>query len=74
MRHNKERLPRTLWMLVDLDNKELPIMVCDSAKELAKECGVRASTVSTAVLRANTGKCRSRYVRVRIPEEERDDV
>ena len=60
-------LPKMVWMLIDLHNKELPIAVADSADELAAMCGVSASTVITSAARAARGR-KSRYIKVWIGE------
>lgn len=63
----------TLWMEVDLKNKELPTgRMATRARDLARICGIEPKGVSNAISRAKrTGK-RCRYVKV-VLEEENDE-
>ena len=56
-------------MEIDLEHNELPVRVCSTRNELAKECGVSPSTISTAVYRAEKSNYRSRYVAVEYEED-----
>lgn len=56
-------IPNMLWLKVDLNNKELPLEMADSAEELARICGVTEVTIRTAAARAAHGQ-KSRYVKV----------
>ena len=60
---------QSLWMEVDVEHKELPIRVCSTAQQLAKECGVSPATVFSANYRHVNEGYRSRYIRVDIPDE-----
>lgn len=65
----------TIWMEVDLKNKELPTgRMADKPGKLAKLVGLKnPKGVSNAISRAKrTGK-RCRYVKVVIEEDEDDD-
>ena len=54
-----------IWMAVTADKYELPLVVCDTARELAEKCGVSKETVKTAAYRGRNGKRSDRkYVRV----------
>lgn len=60
---------RTLWMKVTLDKYELPLMVADSAAELAKMCGTTVQSIYTNVSHARhyyRGHKRTSYVRIRV--------
>ena len=63
----------TLWMEVDLKNKELPTgRMATRARDLARMCGIEPKGVSNAISRAKrTGK-RRRYVKVVIEEEDNE--
>lgn len=54
-----------VWMEVSHDRYELPLVVANSAKDLAKKCGTKESTVKTVASRANTGNCDGRFCRYR---------
>ena len=57
------KLPKMLWLEIDLQNKELPLKVADSAEELAKMCGVTVGTVCASASWAKRGRPR-RYISV----------
>lgn len=58
-----------IWMMVTLDKYELPLIVADSASELAKKVGVDKNTVMAAVSHVKNGrKNRSRYVKVEVDD------
>lgn len=61
-----------VYMLVTPDRYELPLLVADSAVELAKAAGVTISCVSHMIRKRERGtlKTRSQYVRVWVDEEE----
>lgn len=63
----------TLWMEVDLKNKELPTgRMATRARDLARMCGIEPKGVSNAISRAKrTGK-RCRYAKVVIEEEDNE--
>lgn len=63
----------TIWMEVDLKNKELPTgRMATRARDLARMCGIEPKGVSNAISRAKrTGK-RCRYVKVVIEEEDNE--
>lgn len=65
---------KAVYMLVTPDKYELPVLVADSAAELAKAVGVTISSVSHMVRMRERGKLktRSRYVRVWVDETEED--
>ena len=54
-----------VWMEVSADKYELPVVMADSAKELAKMCGKRESTIRTSASRYNRGKEKGRFCRYR---------
>lgn len=57
-----------IWMLVDLDDNELPLIVADSASELAEKCHVSKSTITSRIANAERSGCRSKYVRIEVTE------
>lgn len=57
--------PKYLWMAVTADEHETPLVVCDSARELAEWSGVATDTVVTAEYRHISGKHKGyKYVKV----------
>ena len=65
---------RTVWMLVTEDKYELPLVIADSAAELARLTHRSQQTIRGAVSRCETGKRkRCRYRRVRITDDEEDE-
>lgn len=63
----------TVWMKVTPDRYELPVEMEDTAKELARLCGVSEMTVFSAVNQVEHGIIKqSRYVRVKIEEKDHD--
>ena len=60
---------RKLYLLVSDDKYRLPLIVADSAKELARLAGTTISTVYTALWRCQHGeRINSRYEVVEIDE------
>lgn len=57
-------------MVVDLDNEELPLTVCDSSEELAKKIGVSSGTIRRAIQRAHLNGYKCRYVKVEVNDDE----
>ena len=45
-----------IWMAVEADEYELPIVLADSAQELADICGVHRNTVLSSEFRQETGR------------------
>lgn len=60
----------TIWMEVDLKNKELPLRVADKARDLARMKGIDPRSVSNAYCRAKRLGEKCRYVKVEIDEED----
>lgn len=62
-----------VWMEISQDKYELPLAVADTAKDLARICGVKLSTVRSSASRAHTGRCGDarfcRFRRVEIESE-----
>ena len=64
-----EVMQKYYWLAVDIDEYELPLAVCDTAKELGEIYGVGEHTVMDAVSKHKSGKISGRrYVRVRREE------
>lgn len=60
-----------IWMLVEADEYELPLVVADSAKELGDIVGVSRNTVMSSEYRHHTGrKTGTKFVKVRIEKGE----
>lgn len=59
-----EPLPNLVWMEVDINNKELPLKIADSAAELARMCNTTENNVRSAAAQAKYGRRRSRFVKV----------
>ena len=58
-----------IWMMVTMDEYELPLAVAESAGELAKKVGVDKNTIMSCVSHVRKGrKTRSRYVKVEIED------
>ena len=57
-------LPQMVWMEVDLQNKELPIRIADTAAELARMSGTTENNVKSAAAKAKYGRNRHRFVKV----------
>ena len=54
-----------VWMEVSKDKYELPVVVADSAEELAKKCGAKISTVMSIASMHNTGRTKGRFCKYR---------
>lgn len=63
---------RALYMAVDLEKNELPLFVSTSATEVANWAGVPVGNVLSAISHAETRGTRSRFVRIRLEDD--DDV
>ena len=59
----------TVWMEVDLNDKELPLRIADRARDLARMKGIEPRGVSNAYSRAKRNGTRCRYVKVEIEED-----
>ena len=57
-------LPQMVWVEVDLERKELPILICDSAEELARLCKTTVNNVKSAAAHAKYGKSQRRFLKV----------
>lgn len=56
-----------LWMCVEADEYELPLIVADSARELAEMVGLSVDTVTVSAYRGYNGKASGRrFVKVRL--------
>ena len=61
----------TLWMEVDLKNKELPTgRMATTSADLARMCGINPKGVSDAICKARRAGRKCKYVRVEIEENE----
>ena len=52
-------------MEISQDGYELPLAIADTAKDLARICGVKLSTVRSSASRVNTGHDDGRFCRFR---------
>lgn len=55
---------RSLWMVVDLKNDDLPMFVGKTASEVAQFAGTTQNAVSSAVAHAKVRGNRSKFVRI----------
>lgn len=63
-----------VWLLVTKDKYELPLMVTDTAEEMAERLGIGVGTIETTISKAKHGILKhSRFAKVRI-DEDFDDV
>lgn len=61
----------TLWMEVDLKNKELPTgRMAEKSADLARMCGINPKGVSDAICKARKKGRKCKYVRVEIDDTE----
>lgn len=59
-----------LWLAVTADKYELPLAVCDTAKELGELYGIKKNSVITAVKKQSSGRgCGRKIIKVPIEEE-----
>ena len=56
---------RNIWMKIDLQNNEEPLIVAYSRYELAQLCGVKEVTISQSMSRAKKNGWRCCYVKVK---------
>lgn len=62
-----------LWLYVTPDKYELPVYVCDTARELAEKRNVSVSTVKTAA-RTHKLKGYGNYIKVEVEEDMNEDM
>lgn len=63
---------RYYYLLVTMDEYELPLIVEESPKMLADRCGVSLTTVISSAIHHEKGRSKSRYVRtLNIEEDEK---
>lgn len=61
----------TIWMEVDLKNKELPTgRMATKSRELSRMLGLNPSAVCDAICKARKAGRKCRYVKVEIDDEE----
>ena len=53
-----------VWMEIDHKNKELPVRIADSAKELAQLCGTTENNVRSQASKVKHGVNNCRYIKV----------
>ena len=70
----EEKLPKVVYMKVSKDEYEFPLMICDTAKELAERCGVSSTrgrnSVCSAIKNARRRGTWCQYKRVRLDYDE----
>lgn len=65
---------KILWLMVTRDELELPMIVEESAEELAKKAGVSVESVLTGAWKYETGKIKfSRYRRIEVDDDAEAD-
>lgn len=57
-----------LWLYVTKDEYELPIIVADSAGQLALRLGIPRNNIFTAINQARKKGYRCRYIKVEVDE------
>ena len=60
----------SIWLLVTPDKYELPVIVADSAVELAKRAGVTPNTIYCQMAKCKRKGKPCRYKNVRVPLDE----
>ena len=64
-----------LWLAVEVDEYELPLYVADTAEELGRVFGAKASSVINCVIRQRSGRENGyRYIKVLNDGEEDGDA
>ena len=63
-----EVMGKYLWLAVTADEYELPLIVADTAQELADKFGITASSVMNCVIRQHGGR-QNGYKYVKVPNE-----
>ena len=59
-----------LWLMITTDKYELPLIVADSPRELAKLAGVSYQNIKTSIYLKNKGKITySKYVKVEVDDD-----
>lgn len=63
-----------VWMLVTQDRYSLPLLICDTGRELAKACGVKPNTVFHHISLHESGRLKGypKYIRVVLEKGESD--
>lgn len=61
-----EKMGKYYWLLVEADEYELPLVVADTARELAEKCGTTKHNVETFVSKKSNGRILgSKYIKVK---------
>lgn len=58
-----------IWMSVTKDEFELPLVVADSAAELARILGLTRCAVSSCISKARDNGTRCKYVKVEVEDD-----
>ena len=66
------RKKNVLYMMVSKDKYELPLMVEDTMKGLARRAGVSSSTVVHSITNARTRGTKSQYIEICMEEGDPD--
>ena len=61
-------MSKAIWMKVTNDKYELPLVIADSSRELAKKLGLSKDSVSSAISKAKRRGTKSQYVKVELEE------
>lgn len=59
-----------IWMKVDLNDDERPLVVADTSGQLAIKCGVKSESIIQSISRARKHGWRCCYVKVEEDENE----
>ena len=57
-----------IWMQVSKDEIELPLVVADTAEELARKTGKKANTIASAIIKARQKGYRCQYKVVEVDD------
>ena len=64
-----EIMGKYLWLAVEADQYELPLVVADSARELAEKCGTTKHNIETFVCKQSSGRTKGyKYIKVSVEE------
>ena len=70
-------MKKTIYMQIEPNETELPVVIADSVNELAEKLKVSPHAISKELYRYNSGKisnCRYRKVTIDLDEDEKDDM
>lgn len=60
----------TIWLQITRDEYELPVVVAESAKELARLTGTTENSIRSAITKAARRGNRCKYVKVEVDDQD----